>query len=50
MTERSKASVSGHWLDGIAGSSPAGFMVVSYECSVLSGRGLCDWPISCLEE
>jgi hypothetical protein len=36
---------------GVAGSNPAGaWMSVSYECCVLSGRGLCDGPISRAEE
>jgi hypothetical protein len=33
-------------LPGIAGSNPAGCMDVSCECCALSGRGLCNGPIS----
>jgi len=36
----SKAWVCGSSLFGIAGSNPAGGMNVSFECCVLSGRGL----------
>ena len=42
----SKTSVCGHSLVGIAGSNPAGGMDVCCECCVLSGRGLCDGPIT----
>ena len=42
---------SDHWvcgcsLAGIAGSNPTGGMDVCRECCVLSGRGLCDGPIT----
>jgi hypothetical protein len=46
----SKAWVCGLSLAGIAASNPAGCMGVSCECFLLSGRGLCDGPISRLEE
>jgi hypothetical protein len=39
---RSKAWVCGSSLAVIAVSNPTGGMVVSCECCVLSGRGLCD--------
>jgi hypothetical protein len=42
VAARSKAWVFGGSLAGIAGSSAAG----ACECSVLSGRGLCDGPIT----
>jgi len=35
---------------GIAGSNPTGGMDVCFECYVLSGRGLCDEPITRPEE
>ena len=51
VTERSKVRVYGHSLGGIAGSNPAGTWIdVSYECCVLSGRGLCDGLIPLPEE
>ena len=52
VAERSKARVCGLSLTGIAGSNPAGGMNVfeSCECCVLSGRDLCDGPISRPEE
>jgi hypothetical protein len=43
---RSQAGVCGSPLAGIAVSNPAGGMDVSCECCVLSGRGLCDGPIT----
>ena len=46
MAVRSKASVCGCSVAGTAGSNPAGGMDVSRECCVLSGRGLCDGPIT----
>jgi hypothetical protein len=49
VAERSKASVYGRSLAGIAASNPAGGMDVC-QCCVLSRRGLCDGPIACLEE
>ena len=45
MAERSKARVCGQLLPGIACSNPAKGMDISFECCVLSGRGLCDGPI-----
>ena len=45
VTARSKTCVCARSLVWIAGSNPAGGMVVSYECFVLSGRGLFDGPI-----
>ena len=39
---RSKAWVCGRSLAGIAGSNPAGYMVICCDCCVLSGRGSCD--------
>ena len=47
MAERSKTSVSGRSLAGIAGSISTGSMVVSllWALRVASGRGLCDGPI-----
>ena len=51
MAVRSKARVCGCPLAGIAVSNPAGARLsISCECGVLSGRGLCDWPITCPEE
>jgi hypothetical protein len=48
---RSKARVCGCSLAGIAGSNPAGARLsISCECCVLSGRGLCDGPITRTEE
>jgi len=48
---RSKASVCGRWLAGIAVSNPAGaWMSVCCECCVLSGRGLCVGLITRPEE
>jgi hypothetical protein len=47
---RSKAWVCGRSLAGNVGSNSAGNIGVSCECCVLSGRGLCDGPINCLEE
>jgi hypothetical protein len=48
----SKAWVCGCSLGGIAGSNAAGDLDVSlsYECCVLSGRGLCEGLISRPEE
>ena len=43
VSERSMAHFCGRSLARIAGSNPAGGMVVSLvECCVLSGRGLCE--------
>ena len=50
MAARSKAWVCGRWLAGTVGLNPAGGMVVSFDCCVLSGRGLCDEPIARPEE
>ena len=50
MTARSKAWVCGCLFAGIAGSNLAGGMVVCRKCCVLSGRGLCDRPITHPEE
>jgi hypothetical protein len=48
---RSKAKVCGYSLAEIAGSNPAGALLsVCCECGVLSGRGLCDRPITRPEE
>ena len=47
---RSKAWAYGRSLEGTAGSNPAGNMDVSCECCVLSGKGLCDRPITRPEE
>jgi hypothetical protein len=47
---RSKAWVCGRSLTGIVGLNPTGDMDVSYECCVLSGRGLCDGLITRPEE
>ena len=49
VAARSKAWVCGRSLDGILGS-PARDMDVCCECCVLSGRGLCDGPITRPEE
>jgi len=47
VAARSKASVCGRSLAGIAGSNPAGaLMFVCCECCVFTGRGLCDVPIT----
>jgi len=45
VAARSKTCVCARSLVGIAGSNAAGGMVVSYECFVLSRRGLLDGPI-----
>jgi hypothetical protein len=51
VAARSKAWVYGRLLAGIWGSNPAGaWMSVSFECCMLSGRGLCDGPITRPEE
>jgi hypothetical protein len=50
VAARSKTRVYGRSLSGIMGSSPTGGMDVSCECSVLSGRGLCDGLITRPEE
>ena len=42
MSARSKAYVCGRSPAEIMGSNPTGVMDVCSECSVLSGRGLCD--------
>ena len=47
MSARPKSWMCGHSLAGIAGSIQAGGMDV---CCVLSGRGLCDGPITRPEE
>ena len=48
MAARSKAQDCGHSHAGIAGSNTAGDMTVAV--NVLSGRGLCDGPITLPEE
>ena len=52
VASRSKASVYGRSLAGIAGSNPAGGgrMFGSYECCVLASRGFCDGPNTRPEE
>jgi len=50
VSARSKPQVCGRSLAGIAGSSPAGGMNVSCECSVLLGKDLCDGLITRPEE
>jgi hypothetical protein len=51
VAARSKAWVCGCSFAGIVGSNPAGaWMSVSYECCVLSGRGLCVGLITLPEE
>ena len=50
MSARSKAWVPGSSLAGNAGSNPAGGMDISWECCVLSGRGLCHGPTTRKEE
>jgi hypothetical protein len=45
VTARSKACVCGRSLAAIAGSNGAGGVVISCECCMLSGIGLCDGPI-----
>jgi hypothetical protein len=50
VAARSKEWVCGCSLAGIADSNPAGGMDVCCECCVLSGRGLCDGPITRPEE
>jgi len=49
VAARSKAWVCGRSLAGIVGSNPAGSMDICLLC-VLSGRGLCDGPITRPEE
>jgi len=46
VPEHSKAWVCGRSLAGIAGSNPARDIDVSLVSVVLSGRGLCDGPIT----
>ena len=46
VAARTKAWVYGRSLAGIVGSNPADGMDVCVECRVLSGRGLCDGPIT----
>jgi len=50
VAARSKAWVCGRPLPGIAGSKPAEGKDISYECCLLSGRGLCVGPITRPEE
>jgi len=50
VAARSKEWVCGHSPAEIVGSNPIEGMDVSCECCVLSGRGLCDGLITCLEE
>ena len=52
MAVRYRTSVCGRSLAGVAGSNPAGAwnIVVSCECFVLSGRGLCVGLIAHPEE
>jgi hypothetical protein len=50
VAARSKAWVCGRSLAGIAASNPTGVMKVSFECCVLSGRGLCVGLITRPEE
>jgi hypothetical protein len=50
VTARSKALFCSRFLAEIVGSNRAGGIDVCYECSVLSGCGLCDVPIPCLGE
>ena len=51
MAAQFKAWVCRRLFAGIAGSNPAGaWMSVSFECFVLSGRGLCDELITRPEE
>jgi hypothetical protein len=47
---QSKAYVCSRSPAEIVGSNPTGGMDVCCECCVLSGRGLCDELITCLEE
>jgi len=47
---QSKAWFCGSLLAGIAGSSPASYMNVSWDCCVLLGRGLCAELITRTEE
>jgi len=47
---RPKVWVCGRSFAGRAGSNPTRGMDVCYECCVLSGRGLCDGPITRTEE
>jgi hypothetical protein len=50
VAERSKAWVCSRSPAGITGSNSAEGMVVCCKCCVLSGRGLCDGPITRPEE
>ena len=51
MPARPKALVCGRSFAGVAGSNLSGtWMSVCFECYVLSGRRLCDGPITCPEE
>jgi len=50
VAARSKASVCGRAPAGIVRSNTAGSMDVCLLYYVLSGRGLCDKPITCPEE
>jgi hypothetical protein len=50
LAEGSKKRVDNRSCAGIGGSNLAGGIDVFYECRVLSGRGLCDEPITRPEE
>ena len=50
MAARSKAWVCDRSVAGIVSSNPTGGTDVCFECHVLSGRGLCDGPITRPEE
>jgi hypothetical protein len=50
VAARSNVSVCECSLSGFKGSTSAGVMDVSRQYCVLSGSGLCDGPIPCLEE
>ena len=50
VAARSKAWVCGRSPAEIVGSNPTGGMDVCCECCVLSGKGLCDGPITHPEE
>ena len=50
MAARSKAWACGRSLAGTVASNPAGGISDCFECRVLSGRGLCDRPITRPEE
>jgi hypothetical protein len=50
VAARSKACVCGRLVAEIVGSNPSRIIDVCRDCCVMSGRNICDGPISCPEE